>query len=122
MSDVEKQRLLVVDDETEVGTMLTRAFERRGYVVDAVQSADEALTRAASTVYDGAILDLVMPGGDGAALVRSLREKMPGLPVAVLTGYQHSPLIDSTQGSGIRVFSKPAVIHEIDDFFRSEMS
>ncbi len=54
-------RILVVDDDPGIGTMLTRALERHGYEVDATTSADEALEMAESANYDAAIVDLVMP-------------------------------------------------------------
>ncbi len=115
------RRLLVVDDDREVGLMLQRALGRRGFVVDACSSPDEALGRAATTTYDAAIVDLVMPGRDGAHLAGELRAHLPGLPIALLTGYSHSPLLAGAERSGIKVFAKPVVIHEMVDFLQAEI-
>ncbi len=115
------RRLLVVDDDREVGLMLQRSLTRRGFAVDATSAPDEALGRAASTPYDAAIVDLVMPGRDGAQLATELRAHLPGLPIALLTGYAHSPLLAGAERSGMKVFAKPVVIHELVDFLEGEL-
>jgi DNA-binding response OmpR family regulator len=115
------RRLLVVDDDREIGLMLQRALGRLGFVVDATSAPDDALARASETAYDAAIVDLVMPGLDGAHLVGELRGHIPGLPIALLTGYAHSPLLAGAERSGVKVFSKPVVIHELVDFLQAEI-
>lgn len=114
-------RVLVVDDDREVGLMLERALSRRGFVVDATNSPEDALGRAAATAYDAAVVDLVMPGRDGTHLATEMRAHLPGLPIALLTGYSHSPLLAGAERSGIKVFAKPVVIHELVDFLHAEI-
>jgi DNA-binding response OmpR family regulator len=115
-------RILVVDDDAEVGSMLARALARHGFQIDAVRSAEEALARAAATAYDAALVDLVMPGRDGADLAAELRRRMPGIPIGILTGYTHSPLIPGVARSGVAVFTKPVIIQELLDFLRTEIT
>jgi two-component system, NtrC family, response regulator GlrR len=113
--------LLIVDDDPEIGRMLSRSLSRHGYQVDAFESAEEALIRAAVTRYDAALIDLVMPGRDGADLADALRRLLPGLPIAILTGYSHSPLIPKPERSGMSVFTKPVIIQELVEFLQSEV-
>lgn len=115
-------RILIVDDDPEVATMLSRSLSRRGFQIDSTNSPEEALARAAGTTYDAALLDLVMPGRDGAELAAALREKIPGLPVALLTGYTHSPLIAAAARTGVTVFTKPVVIQDLVDFLQGEIA
>ena len=117
----EGQRILVVDDDAAVATMLSRALVRHGFKIDTCRTGDEALLRAAETTYDAAVLDLVMPGRDGADLSAALQARIPGLTVAFLTGYAHSPLIDAARRAGRTVFSKPVVVQELVDFLRAEI-
>jgi DNA-binding response OmpR family regulator len=117
----DEPRLLIVDDDDATATMLRRSLSRHGFKVDAVGSPLQARELAASNAYDAAILDLVMPEQDGAELAGALREKQPGLPVALLTGYAHSPLLGKLQRSGVKVFNKPVAIQEIVDFLRGEL-
>lgn len=114
-------RILIVDDDPEIGDMLARSLSRHGFQIDAVRSAEEALARAETTAYDAALVDLVMPGQDGAHLADELRKKIPGIPIGILTGYTHSPLIPSAERSGVAVFTKPVIIQELVDFLQAEI-
>jgi two-component system response regulator GlrR len=114
-------RILVVDDDPEIVRMLSRSLSRHGLHIDATSSADDALLRAGQTKYDAALLDLVMPGHDGAALAAELRKHLPGLPIGLLTGYAHSPLIPTAERSGVAVFKKPVIIQELVDFLEGEI-
>lgn len=114
-------RVLVVDDDPAIVGMLQRALARGGLHVDTAGSAVEALERVDQRSYDAAVLDLVMPGRDGADLASELRLRLPGLPIALLTGYTQSPLLAGAERSGTRVFAKPVVLHELVDFLKSEI-
>src|SRR5262249_40883543 len=115
-------RVLVVDDDPEIATMLARALTRHGYRIDTTSSPEEALARVeADGDYHAALLHLVMPERDGARLAAALRRKIPGLPLALLTGYTHSPLIPDAERAGVAVFTKPVVIQDLVDFLESEI-
>jgi two-component system response regulator GlrR len=114
-------RILIVDDDPEIGRMLSRSLSRHGYQVDAFESAEDALGRTEQTSYDAAVVDLVMPGRDGADLAETLRRLSPGLPIAILTGYANSPLIPRPEKSGVAVFSKPVIIQELLEFLQAEL-
>ena len=115
------RRILVVDDDPGVGLMLTKALARHGFLVDAATSAEEALEKSEGASYDAALLDLVMPGRDGADLAGTLRRRFPGLPIGLLTGYAHSPLIPAFEKSGMAVFKKPVPIQDLVDFLLKEI-
>lgn len=117
----EPRRILVVDDDPGIGLMLTKALARHGFQVDAVTSADEALEKSETVRYDAALVDLVMPGRDGADLAGTLRRLFPGLPVGLLTGYVHSPLIPAFEKSGMAVFKKPILIQDLVEFLQREI-
>jgi two-component system response regulator GlrR len=117
----EGARILVVDDDPEIVRMLARSLGRYGLQIDATSSADDALARAGTTAYDAALLDLVMPGRDGALLAAELRKHLPGLPIALLTGYAHSPLIPTAEKSGVAVFKKPVIIQDLVEFLEAEI-
>jgi DNA-binding NtrC family response regulator len=118
----DKKRILVVDDDPEITAMLSRSLTRQGFDIDATSSPEEALERSASAGYAAAILDLVMPGRDGVDLAAALRERLPGLPIALLTGYTHSPLIEAaSRQPATAVFSKPVSIGDLADFLKAEI-
>jgi DNA-binding response OmpR family regulator len=78
-------RLLVVEDETELATLVRRALERAGFAVDIAASLAAGSDHLAVAVYDTVILDLSLPDGDGLALLRRLRARGPTTPVLLLT-------------------------------------
>ena len=78
-------RILVADDEREITKALKAVLERSKYTVDAVDNGDDALDYALQGVYDGIILDIMMPGQDGLSVLQALREKGVATPVMLLT-------------------------------------
>jgi DNA-binding NtrC family response regulator len=114
-------RILVVDDDPDIVAMLARSLRRHGFEIDTTSSVEEALARIERTPYEAALLDLVMPGRDGADLAAELRKRLPGLPIGLLTGYAHSPLIPRAEKSGIAVFKKPVIIQDILEFLSTEI-
>ena len=66
-------RVLAVDDSTVMRELVTLSLEAAGYSVEAVASGDAALVAAAREEFDAFILDVDMPGLDGLAVGRALR-------------------------------------------------
>ncbi|HZW76157.1 MAG TPA: response regulator [Caldimonas sp.] len=66
--------MLAVDDSTVMRELVTLSLEAAGYSVEAVASGDAALVAAAREQFDAFILDVDMPGMDGLAVGRALRE------------------------------------------------
>ena len=62
-------------------------FHGGGYTVDGAFSAEDALDKAANTVYNMAFLDINMPGMEGIELIEHLRERCPDVEIVMLTGY-----------------------------------
>ncbi len=79
-------RLLLVEDDPELGAMLTSALQEGGHVVDLVPTGADALWRAAEQAYDGVILDVGLPDRSGFDVCRDLRGSGSTTPVLMLTG------------------------------------
>jgi CheY-like chemotaxis protein len=83
-------RVLVVEDNEEVGQFAEQVLGELGFEARLVSSADEALTVLADdSGYDLVFSDVVMPGADGIELAREIRERWPTLPVVLTSGYSH---------------------------------
>ncbi len=80
-------RVLVVDDEVEIRTLLSRRLQRAGYTVEEAGDGEEALVLVDKEAPDVVLTDMAMPRLDGLGLLKALRSKDPDLPVIVLTGY-----------------------------------
>jgi two-component system, OmpR family, KDP operon response regulator KdpE len=79
-----RPRVLVVDDEPQIVRALKVVLREAGFEAVAAETASEALDRAAVRPADAAIVDLVLPDGDGVELTRRLRE-WSDMPILVLS-------------------------------------
>jgi two-component system KDP operon response regulator KdpE len=79
-----RPRVLVVDDEPQILRALRVVLREAGFEVESACSAPEALDLAAVRAPRAAIVDLVLPGGDGVQVTRSLRE-WSEMPILVLS-------------------------------------
>jgi CheY-like chemotaxis protein len=84
-SDGAQKRLLIVDDDPGVRTMLGRVLTGEGYLVQAAGDGEEALVVAGAQPFDLVILDLTLPPTDGWDVFLRLRTAHPLLPVVVIT-------------------------------------
>jgi DNA-binding NtrC family response regulator len=81
-----QERVLLVDDETELTSVLAERMTSRGLSVDAAASGPEALAKIEEADYDAILLDLAMPGMDGIETLERLLARKPELQVIFLTG------------------------------------
>ena len=81
-----KPRILVVDDERKICTMLAAALARDGYEVDTCCEAATAIEQFRARPYDLVITDLVMPGVDGFELIRQIKGIRQDTFVLAMTG------------------------------------
>lgn len=83
---MQKNKLLIVDDEVHILELLRYNLESNGFEVISAESGEEALAIIKSTEIDGVVLDLMLPGIDGIEVLRQIRisENMR-LPVIMLT-------------------------------------
>lgn len=81
-----KDKVLLVDDEEEFTKVLAERMETRGLDVDTVASGAEALKQARDKPYDAVILDMAMPEMDGIETLKRLLDENPDLQVIFLTG------------------------------------
>jgi two-component system OmpR family response regulator len=76
--------LLIVDDDTEIGALLSKFLAQYGYRVSVVTSGTEMMQTLTSANIDLVVLDIMLPGKDGLALCRELRAG-GSLPIIMLT-------------------------------------
>lgn len=79
--------ILVVDDEVRLADVLRAALEDLGYRAFATNSVPEALQTLRDEQIDLVLTDLRLPGMDGRALLREVRQGWPEIPVVILTAF-----------------------------------
>ena len=78
-------RLLIVEDEEKTASFLRRGLEESGFAVDVARRGDDGLHLARTVAYDAVVLDVMLPGLDGWAVVAAVRQGGQQTPVLFLT-------------------------------------
>lgn len=78
-------RLLVIEDERKIARVIAEALKRETYAVDAVHDGEEGFNLADSQPYDLLIVDRMLPGMEGAEIVKKLRKNGKNMPILFLT-------------------------------------
>src|SRR3954451_25297669 len=78
-------RILLVDDEQSIQTLLSYPLRKDGYEVVQAQDGREALARSAESTFDLVVLDVMMPRLDGLEVCRRLRAARSAVPIIMLT-------------------------------------
>ena len=101
--------VLLVEDEPPLLRLADRALRRAGFEVMTASSADEALEllEAGAPWPIALVSDVVMPGMDGLTLATRMRERDPGLPVLLVSGYAEAALGRDLAAEGLRLLPKP---------------
>jgi DNA-binding NtrC family response regulator len=79
--------ILVIDDETDVQTLLMQILAGEGYHVRAVRTARHALVVIRDEVFEVVISDLSLPDADGVELVRQICLEFPHVSVIAMSGF-----------------------------------
>jgi two-component system alkaline phosphatase synthesis response regulator PhoP len=79
------RRLLLVEDEPGLVMTLTDRLIAEGYDVESVTDAPTALSTASSGTFDAILLDVMLPGGNGLDICRTLRQRGVQTPILMLT-------------------------------------
>jgi len=103
----QRRRILVVEDNADVGSFTAQILRDHGYQISWATSAEDALAQIASaeSAFDAVFSDVVMPGIGGLALGRELRRSHPQLPVILTSGY--SEAIAEGGHQGFEFLAKP---------------
>jgi len=118
MTDPKRKRVLIIEDTDSVQMMVKWWITNDGFDVDVVSDGREALERVSSVSPDLIVLDVMMPGLNGYAVCRKLREleQTKKTPIIIITALQASMDSDEAKRSGANeVMIKPL---NKDDFIR----
>ncbi|MDP2099344.1 MAG: PAS domain S-box protein [Methylobacter sp.] len=108
------ERLLVVEDDPDIATLLSMMLRRAGYQVDVADTGELALNYLARNEYAAMTLDLMLPDQSGIALMRQIRSQAEteGLPIIVVSAF--------TEGGKLAINGDFSVVDWIDKPFDEE--
>ena len=80
------KRILVIDDEEQIRSMLTLMLEHEGFVVDTAENGEEGMDLITRHAYDLIITDMIMPVKDGLKLIMELINDYPDQRIMAISG------------------------------------
>jgi serine/threonine protein kinase/DNA-binding response OmpR family regulator len=115
-------RIMIVDDDPMIRRIHAKAFRQAGYAIEEIADGVGALTRIEDDPPDVVLLDLVLPGLDGAEVIRAVRAgRRKKLPIAVLTNAYFDDELRAARSAGADIIiSKAArgprqVVEDVSD-------
>jgi CheY-like chemotaxis protein len=116
-------RVLVVDDEPEICSLIEEALGPRGHNVKCCLSGQEAVEAAKQESFDVVFLDMKMPGMDGVDTFHKLRSLAPGANYVIITGYAGSSRVEHSLVLGASMcLAKPFGVADIVDVVESTVA
>jgi CheY-like chemotaxis protein len=114
--------VLVVEDNEDVGRFSTELLKDLGYAIKWVPNAKEALAALAEDelAFDLVFSDVIMPGMNGVELAVVIRERYPGLPVVLTSGY--SSVLAENAHRGFELIQKPYSVEALSRILRKAIS
>jgi two-component system OmpR family response regulator len=109
-----KMRVLVVEDDQQIASFVAKGLKQSGYAVDHCADGEEALTLAATTAYDVAVVDIMLPKLDGLSLVQRWRRQNNHVPVLILSAKASvDDRVRGLQAGGDDYLTKPFAFSEM---------
>lgn len=106
--------ILFVEDEAKIANFVNAGLREHGFVVDYCDNGNEGYSRAIDNEYDALVLDIMVPGKDGLAILKSLRRAKRNVPVILLTA--RNELDDRLEGLNLGAddyIAKPFFVEEL---------
>ncbi len=118
----EQFRVLVIDDDPGVRDYLEALVSRQGYQVFAVADGEHALKTLEETNPDLVTLDVVLPGMDGLETLRKLKQRLPEVPVVMLSGHgQARTIVEAMKHGASDFLRKPFEVEELELAFQKAL-
>jgi len=107
-------RVLVIEDDPAIGAFVVRGLREAGYTVDHASNGDEGFDLARRERYDAIVLDLMLPGRDGLAVIEGLRQAGNSTAVLILTAKRSvDDRVKGLQTGGDDYLTKPFAMPEL---------
>lgn len=113
-------KLLLVEDNRDLSSWLTKLLHQSGYVVEQAFTGEEASQFLLTQTYDAILLDLTLPGMNGQTVLRNLRRKNDNVPVLIISAQDKmQDIVEHLNLGADDYLAKPFDIHVLEARLRS---
>ncbi len=107
-------RLLLIEDDLMIASFVSKGLKEAGFVVEHASDGKTGLHLALSSCYDAAVIDIMLPGLDGLAIIDELRQRRIKLPVIILSAKRSiDERVDGLEAGGDDYLTKPFSFSEL---------
>jgi two-component system OmpR family response regulator len=107
-------RILVIEDDAKIASFIIKGFKQTGFTVDHAANGEDGLHLALSTLYDAAVVDLMLPRLNGLSLIAELRGQRINTPVIILSAKRSvDDRVRGLQSGGDDYLTKPFSFAEL---------
>ena len=118
-----KGKVLIVDDEISIRTILGQMLKKSDFEAEVANDGVEALKKLKTSPFDIVVSDINMPNMDGVALLKKIKETYPNIPVVFITAFGKDKIIIEAMKVGLadfieKPFKMDAVISTINKYIK----
>lgn len=107
-------RLLLIEDDLNIAAFIAKGLKEAGFVVEHTGDGKTGLRMALDSSYDAAVIDIMLPGLDGLAIIETLRQRRIKLPVIILSAKRSvDERVEGLQAGGDDYLTKPFAFSEL---------
>jgi len=115
IADFSDKSLLIVDDDTPLRDSLSRAMEKKGFLVTKAESVKQGINQAKDSPPAFAVVDLRLNDGNGLEVVREIQRQKKNSRIVMLTGYGNIPTaVAAVKAGAIDYIPKPADADDVE--------
>ena len=116
ITDFTDKSLLIVDDDNPLRDRLSRAMEKKGFVVTQAESVKKGISCAQNSPPTFAVVDLRLGDGSGLEVVKEIRKLKKDSKIVMLTGYGNIPTaVAAVKAGAIDYIPKPADADDVEN-------
>jgi DNA-binding NtrC family response regulator len=119
----DKKRILIIEDDDEMRSLLKDFIEGEGYEADSVEKGTYAFRKLITESFDLIITDIRMPGYSGLEILPELKRLQPGIPIVVITAFGSEEVYRKALSRGAHAYlEKPIHFHKLKELIQEIIS
>ncbi len=119
----DKKRILIIEDDDEMRSLLKDFIEEEGYEADSVEKGTYAFRKLMKESFDLIITDIRMPGYSGLEILPELKRLQPGIPIVVITAFGSEEVYRKALSRGANAYlEKPIHFHKLKELIQKIIS
>ena len=107
-------RLLLIEDDLKIAAFISKGLKEAGFIVEHASDGNAGLQMALGSAYDAAVIDIMLPGLNGLAIIERLRQQHIKLPVIILSAKRSTDeRVEGLYAGGDDYLTKPFSFSEL---------